>query len=188
MHELLLFAPVLPQRHDQLLKILAGVTGMQPQRVVERHLIFKPIRSPGQNSAQVGGSQGVQNAQLQALQGQLHNELYYLQLVAEISDSSSGSRTPVNPKVPEPENSDLEEIENEGESDAGTQLNGYQYQQPRQTWTLHFRDIPEVAGRRPVTSRMMSSVDIIDGDAFAFMDSLGYSYVPFWEAQVASLD
>lgn len=180
MHELLLFAQVLPSRHDQLLKILAGVTGMQPQRVVARHLIFKPSRSPGQTSAQVGGSQGVQNAQLQALQGQLHNELYYLQLVGEVSDSSFAGRISVNTKASEQENPDFRAGEIDGEAENGAQLKGHQSEQAKQTWTLHFRDIPEVAGRRPVTSRMMSSVDIIDGDALAFMDSLGYSYVPRW--------
>lgn len=180
MHELLLFAQVLPSRHDQLLKILAGMSGMQPQRLVERHLIFKPSRFPAQTSAQVGGSQGVQNAQLQALQGQLHNELYYMQLVSEIGDSSIGSRIPVNNETSEQQNPDLREVDSDGESDTGAQSNGHLHEQARQTWTLHFRDIPEVGGRRPVTSRMMSSVDLIDGDAFAFMDSLGYSYVPDW--------
>jgi mediator of RNA polymerase II transcription subunit 18 len=188
MHELLLFAQVLPSRHDQLLQILAGVTGMQPQRVVERHLIFKPSRSPGQTSAQVGGSQGVQNAQLQAIQGQLHNELYYLQLVGEVNDSRFGGRTPLNTNVSEQENLDLREGESDEEGNDGAQLKGDQHQQPRQSWTLHFKDIPEVAGRRPVTSRMMLSVDILDGDAFAFMDALGYTCVRRWGEQIASLD
>lgn len=177
MHELLLFAQVLPERYDQLLKILAGVTGMQPQRVIERHLIFRPNRSPGQASAQVGGNQGVQNAQLQALQGQLHNELYYLQLVGEVSENSFGSRTPINLKDSQRQDPGLKDVENDGDSEPGSHLKGQQHRQARQAWTLHFRDIPEVAGRRPVTSRMMSSVDIIDGDATAFMDALGYSYV-----------
>ena len=188
MHELLLFAQVLTSRHDQLLRTLAGVTGMQPHRVVERHLIFKPSRSPGQSAAQVGGSQGVQNAQLQTLQGQLHNELYYLQLIGEVSDSSPSGRMPVNNKASGEENRDIREVDSEGEGQTEAQSNGHQYQQARQVWTLHFRDIPEVAGRRPVTSRMMSSVDFIDGDAFAFMDSLGYSYVPRWIKQTRVLD
>ena len=188
MHELLLFAQVLPSRHDQLLQILAGVTGMQPQRVVERHLIFKPSRSPGQTSAQVGGSQGVQNAQLQAIQGQLHNELYYLQLVGEVNDSRFGGRTSLNTNAGKQENFDLREGESEEEGENDARLKGHQHQQPRQTWTLHFKDLPEVAGRRAVTSRMMLSVDILKGDAFAFMDELGYTYVRRWGEQIASLD
>ena len=176
MHELLLFGQVLPSRHDQVLEILAGVTGMQPQRVVERHLIFKPNRSPGQSWAQVGGSQGVQNTQLQALQGQLHNELYYLQLVCEVSDNIIGSSLPVMVEVAESQGSSGSES-HDGTRTIEDPMNGNRDKQAGPAWTLQFRDLPEVAGRRPVTSRMMSSVDIVDGDAFAFMDSLGYSYV-----------
>ena len=177
MHELLLFAQVPPPQQDQLLKILAGVAGMQPLKVVERHLIFKPSRSPGQSWAQVGGSQGVQNSQTQALQRQLHNELFYLQLVGEASESIFGSRTAADAKDPEHEDLDMREADDDGEDEASKQLNRHKYQQAKQTWSLQFRDLPEVAGRRPVTSRMMSSVDIVEGDAAAFMDSLGYWYV-----------
>ncbi|KAI9874271.1 MAG: Mediator of RNA polymerase II transcription subunit 18 [Pleopsidium flavum] len=176
MHELLLFAQVPPLQHNQLLKILAGVAGMQPHRVVERHLIFKPRRSSGQSWAPVGGSQGVQNSQTQALQGQLHNELFYLQLVGEVSESSFGSRTAANVKGSEHEDLDMRENDDDEEGGGREQPNGNKHQQEKQAWSLEFRDFPEVPGRRPVTSRMMSSVDIVAGDAAAFLDSLGYSY------------
>lgn len=41
-------------------------------------------------------------------------------------------------------------------------------------WSLEFRDLPEVPGRRPVTSRVMASVPIMDGDPLGVMDPLGY--------------
>ncbi|KAI9764669.1 MAG: Mediator of RNA polymerase II transcription subunit 18, partial [Candelina submexicana] len=86
MHELLLFAQVPTSRHDQLLKIIAGIAAMQPQRVLERHLIFKPSRKPGPGGRKAGGSQGVQSSQMQALQGQMHGEMFYMQLVGEMRE------------------------------------------------------------------------------------------------------
>jgi hypothetical protein len=44
MHELLLYGQVPLERHDQALKILAGIAAMQPQTLFERHLIYKPMR------------------------------------------------------------------------------------------------------------------------------------------------
>lgn len=177
MHELLLFGQVPQARHDQLLRILAGVTGMQPRRVVERHLIFKPIRSPGQNWAQVGGSQGVQNTQAQALQGQLHNELYYLQLVGDITDSAARAQMSPRAPVSTGQDSDQSDINGDGENRPKEGRDGETSSDTHRNWTLHFQDLPEVAGRRPVTSRMMSNVELIEGDPFAFMESLGYTYV-----------
>lgn len=45
MHELSLYGQVPLERHDQVLKILAGIAAMQPQTLFERHLIYKPMRS-----------------------------------------------------------------------------------------------------------------------------------------------
>ena len=44
MHELLLYGQVPLERHDQVLKILAGIAAMQPQTLFERHLIYRPMR------------------------------------------------------------------------------------------------------------------------------------------------
>ncbi|KAH0372276.1 hypothetical protein KCU65_g1327, partial [Aureobasidium melanogenum] len=49
MHELLLYGQVPLERHDQVLKILAGVAAMQPQTLFERHLIYRPMRSAQDN-------------------------------------------------------------------------------------------------------------------------------------------
>lgn len=93
MHELLLFAQVPPSRHNYVLNILVGLAAMQPQPIYEKHLIFKPARSPaGTRPAHVGAVQGVQNPQLQALQGQISGDLFYLQLVGDISAGISGGK------------------------------------------------------------------------------------------------
>ncbi|KAI9831426.1 MAG: hypothetical protein M1819_005025 [Sarea resinae] len=185
MHELLLFAQVPDSRHDQLLQILAGVAGMPPQRVIERHLIFKPRLTPGQRTTQVGGSQGIQNAQVQALQGQLGGELYHLQLVAEVDEEEF----PGDESQPNTTAADQDEVMKGTEETAvergpvSTSSQKTEQAQPpafdfnQQAWTLCFSDLPEVAGRRPVTSRMISSIDIKEGDVIGFMEGLGYNFV-----------
>jgi len=45
----MLYGQVPLERHDQVLKILAGVAAMQPQTLFERHLIYRPMRSAQDN-------------------------------------------------------------------------------------------------------------------------------------------
>ena len=47
------------------------------------------------------------------------------------------------------------------------------------TWTLQFRDLPEVVqpGRRQITSRLMADIPISSGDPIEFMKALDYTYV-----------
>ena len=48
-----------------------------------------------------------------------------------------------------------------------------------QTWTLQYRDLPEVVqpGRRQITSRLMADIPITSGDPMQFMKALDYTYV-----------
>ena len=165
MHELLLFAQVPSARHEQILNIIAGIAGMPPKKIIERHVIFKPKRAPSFKSGPMGASQGVQNQQIQAIQGQLKGELFYLQLVNDVSETSmrgqDGSQYHSSPGDGSSERSD-----GRAKGDGNPT-----------SWSLCFFDLPEVAGRRPVTSRMISSVEILEGDAMGFMDGLGYRYV-----------
>ena len=54
-----------------------------------------------------------------------------------------------------------------------------------QTWTLQYRDLPEVVqpGRRQITSRLMADIPIISGDPMQFMKALDYTYVTLPYAQ-----
>ena len=181
MHELSLFGQVPSWRHEQVLKILAGIAGMQPQRVLERHLIFKPSRSPTQRGGQVGGSQGVQAAQIQALQGQMHGDLFYLQLVGDISPGFFGQGETIgmttNPQdVVMSDGHEDGPLEGQSLSDGISHANGIKpaSRPPGRTWSLQFRDLPEVAGRRPVTSRLMADITITSGNTLSFMEALGY--------------
>ena len=44
-------------------------------------------------------------------------------------------------------------------------------------WTLQFRDLPEVARQRPVTSRLIADTPIISGNPMQFMSALDYTCV-----------
>jgi mediator of RNA polymerase II transcription subunit 18 len=173
MHELSLMAQVPSARHEQTLQVLAGLAGMQPQHVVERHLIFKPRRTPSMRATQVGASQGIQSQQSQALKGQLSGELFYLQLVGEVPYPSSAIGNGMRPDVNGTDDSQM--------ADA-VSCDATQYDSQKQSWSLRYSDLPEVPGKRPVTSRAISIVDIIDGDAMQFMDDFGYKSV------ISSLD
>ena len=54
-----------------------------------------------------------------------------------------------------------------------------------QTWTLQYRDLPEVVqpGRRQITSRLMADIPITSGDPIQFMKALDYTYVTMLYAQ-----
>ncbi|CAD6591422.1 MAG: Mediator of RNA polymerase II transcription subunit 18 [Alectoria sarmentosa] len=44
-------------------------------------------------------------------------------------------------------------------------------------WVLQFRDLPEVARQRAVTSRLVADVPVTSGDPMEFMKALDYSHV-----------
>ncbi|MCJ1249971.1 Mediator of RNA polymerase II transcription subunit 18 [Trapelia coarctata] len=174
MHELLLFGQVPPKRHDQLLKILAGVAAMQPHSIVERHLVFKP-RRPIASSTRAATKPG---AQVQALQAQMQGDLFYLQLVGNMTGSPGSGTGEVSSQ-------DVIVSEGGGQPDANGASNGAMGKASAEDkaidlkahpWSLEFRDLPDVAGHRPVTSRLMASVAITDGDPLDVIDSLGYNY------------
>ena len=147
---------------------------MQPRVVLEKHLIFKPTRSP-ETRAQVGGNQGIQGAQIKALKAQMQGDLFYLQLVGDIAVSTEVLSHDVDSVM--------------GDTDAQTAMNNRDVPRPSledprsnfnppiegEKWTLQFRDLPEVAGRRPVTSRLMADIKIASGDPIRFMFALDYT-------------
>ncbi|KAI9801291.1 MAG: Mediator of RNA polymerase II transcription subunit 18 [Piccolia ochrophora] len=178
MQELLLFAQTPASRQAQLLNILAGVAGMQPVRVIERHLIFKPNRSPGVKTGQIGASQGIQSQQSQALQGQLQGELFYLHLVGLIDDTTIPNQEFITPQDGQTNGIKL----SQGDGNRRSVNNAGHFEKLEDTpakpkWCLRYNDWPEAAGRRPVTSRSTLSVDISEGNPFKFMEALGYSFV-----------
>lgn len=178
---------------------------MQPQPFLEKRLVFKPAKlPPGPRPNHAGAVQGVPNPQIQAIQAQTQGDNFYLQLVGDVNITKTSkeqgrgtgngaiggngrtqdrvsltgqwrqkpirsslmlklhSQNPLNPS-PEPTITD-EKTEDQ--------------QSGSESWTLQFRDLPEVAGRRPVTSRLIYDLELKDGDPLAFMSDLEYTYIP----------
>ena len=175
---------------------------MQPVSVLEKHMVFKPHRSPSSGRpAQTGAGQGVANPQLQALQAQTQGDLFYLQLVTNISGhelgvmgdgdvvqgenqserqakdgangSSNGAGAILNEALQKARETSLNNNNNTTITTT-TATTIVQNKSPEQ-WTLQFRDLPEVPGRRPVTSRLIADAEIIHGDALKFMSALNYT-------------
>ncbi|KAF2872514.1 mediator complex, subunit Med18 [Massariosphaeria phaeospora] len=151
MHELLLYGQVPAPRHDQVLKILAGVAALQPRRLLARHIIYKPQRAPDEPGSHLrrGGTQ--------AIGGKNHKQpvakdLYYSQLVQKLSEED------LNRSGPQPSN---------GSSSTGGTGSGAE---PK--WTIEFQDVPDT-GDRGVSIRMTTSTGILSGDPHAYMLSNG---------------
>ena len=162
MHELSLYSTVPSAAHARVLHVLAGISATFPTQIAERHLIFKPRNRAQNQGPKIGGSQGVEVQKTQALQSQGQGELFYLQLIGEIEDGVSTT-----------------EREDEVMKDTGDASNGTStirkpvIDLPARKWHLRFSDIPEV-GKRPVTSRLISTIPLVSGDILEYMDGLGY--------------
>jgi mediator of RNA polymerase II transcription subunit 18, fungi type len=91
MHELLLLGQVPQAKHEIVYKILAGLSAMQPQRIIERHIVYKPIREP-QPPGRTGHIGGTQNIAPDKRTGpiQATKELYYMQLVQQLEEKDLG--------------------------------------------------------------------------------------------------
>ena len=158
---------------------------MQPQPLVERHLILKPKKSPT-IAVQVGAKQGIQSSQ----KAPTHGDLFYVQLVRAFDDDQGVSVT----KPIQSSGQDVEMFQNNDKDDGvgiaqdgkhetsaitvvsteGTSKASRQgLASSAQSWSFEFRDMPEVPGRRPVTSRLMNSTPILVGDPVAFVEAFG---------------
>ncbi|KAF1928601.1 uncharacterized protein M421DRAFT_62223 [Didymella exigua CBS 183.55] len=152
MHELLLYGQVSVARHDQVLKILAGFAAMQPRRVLQRRIIYKPEREPEEPGSHLrrGGTQNVAVKQKQ--QSTTPTQLYFTHLVQILSDEDFGR----------------------GDSKASDTLSAdvdfEGGEEPR--WSTLFEDIPDT-GDRGVSIRFTNSIDLIGGDPHTFMTTSG---------------
>ncbi|KAI9723473.1 MAG: Mediator of RNA polymerase II transcription subunit 18 [Chrysothrix sp. TS-e1954] len=93
----LLLSAIVPDRHDQLLRILAGVSAMPPTPTTERHLIFAPVREiPARINERynhVGGTQDVTAVRRRPL-GTENGDIWYVQLVQTAEGEEEGSTCP----------------------------------------------------------------------------------------------
>jgi mediator of RNA polymerase II transcription subunit 18 len=153
MHELSLYGQVTFARYEQVLSILAGVAAMQPQRVFERNIIYKPTREPeepGSNLGRRGGTQTV--AQKQAKQA-APVVLYHTRLVQKLSEDDFAAEDGLPAGSGDALSADVQD----GEEPA---------------WSFVFRDVPDT-GDRGVSIRFTNTTDLLSGDPHAFMIASG---------------
>ena len=166
MQEILLFGQIAADHRQTLRQQLAGVTRMQPQRVLERHIIFKPIPPAGLANLPGGSvSSGAQQQDLQKTRQLLNAPLNYVQLIGVAENQDAVSQT------------DKQEGQQIGTADPDIVMTDIQNDSTAISnalrWYLEFRDIPE-PGKVTTTSRAISRTQILDGDPYQFLIGLGY--------------
>lgn len=152
MHELLLYGHVSAARHDQVLKILAGVAAMQPRRTLQRRIIYRPEREPEEPGSHLrrGGTQAVAVKQKQ--QATTPTSLYYTHLVQKLSEDDFGKA-------------------DSAASDAlSADVNFESGEEP--TWSTLFEDTPDT-GDRGVSIRFTNSTELVGGNPHTYMISAG---------------
>ena len=165
MQEILLFGQVSADNHQIFCQELAGLARMQPQPVLERHLVFKPRPPPGiANLPSGSGPQGAQQQELQKTRQMLNAPLNYVQLVGFLEN-----KEPTHKK-------EQAAVSNMNE-DHGTIMtdeeDGSKEDPKTFQWHLEFKDIPE-PGKVSAASRAFSRTRFLEGDFIKFMNDLGY--------------
>lgn len=153
MHELLLYGQVPLSRHDQVLKILAGVAAMQPRRVLERHIVYKPTREPEEPGAHLSRRGGTQSVGAKPTKQSGAKDLFYNQLVQKLSDEDFGQG-------------------NGTHQPSGKQLSAAVKPGEEPKWSLEFQDVPDT-GDRGVSIRATTSTDLLSGNPHAWMIAIG---------------
>lgn len=152
MHELLLFGQIPRARHDQVLKVLAGVSAMQPRRLLERIIIYKPQRLPEEPGSQLrrGGSQAVGGKNPKAT---TTRDLYFTQLVQHLAEEDFAPKDGTQGD----------------ESSALVAGRGA-------PWSLQFHDVPDAQDRDGVLLRLAHTTDIVEGNPHEYMLDSGNQY------------
>lgn len=148
MHELLLYGQIPEARHDQVLKILAGVAAMQPRRILQRCIVYKPQREPeepGLNQRR-GGTQNI--AVKNVKQTSAAAPLYYTKLVQKLDKDDFGAQ------------------------DAGKVLSADVKDGEEPRWSIRWEEQPDT-GDRGVAIRQTSNTDMVSGDPHAQMIAAG---------------
>lgn len=147
MHELLLYGQVPQTRHDQVLKVLAGIAAMQPHRILKRHLVYKPQRDPDEPGSHLkrGGTQAVAQKNTTKQVGQ--KPLYFTQLVYHLSDDDFDATN-------------------------AEKANG----NSQHKWSYEWHDIPDPADRGVLIRQTLASNDLA-GSAHAYSVGLGNQFV-----------
>jgi mediator of RNA polymerase II transcription subunit 18 len=153
MHELLLYGQVPLSRHDQVLRILAGVAAVQPRRVLERRIVYKPTREPEEPGAHLSRRGGTQSVGQKPAKQSGAKDLFHSQLVQKLSDNDLGQEH----GTLQSSEKRLSAAVNPGE-------------EPK--WSHELQDVPDT-GDRGVSIRATTSTDLLSGDPHAWMIAAG---------------
>jgi mediator of RNA polymerase II transcription subunit 18 len=153
MHELLLYGQVPAGRHDQVLKILAGVAAVQPHRILQRCILYRPQREPEEPGSNMrrGGTQNVAVKQTKPTPAAA--SLYYTRLVQKLSEDDFGTADGLPLANAKALSADVKDGE-----DA--------------SWSMMWEDIPDT-GDRGVSIRFTNTTDLVAGDPHAQMVAAG---------------
>ena len=149
MHELLLYGQVPRARHEQVLKVLAGVAAMQPRRVLRRHIVYKPQREPAEPGLHMKRG-GTQDVAVKNTKQVAQKDLYFSQLVQQLSEQGIAE-------------------DNAGPAARGHSLKG----DGAASWSIEFNDVPEAGDRGGVLVRYANSTEILSGNGHDYMVHLG---------------
>ena len=156
---------------------------MQPQPLLEHHLVFKPLR-PRPSTAETGPQA--------SLAQHLSRDLFYLQLVGDLKSKGSGRKrdrtdgTTARGQEAETKNGaermEGVRIKAEEGAEGGVRNTiaaarcdgGAQIDFSANPWAIEYRDLPDVQGRQPATARLMFSVPITEGNPLRFVQGIGY--------------
>tara|TARA_R110002003_G_scaffold52_24_gene4583 strand:- start:17272 stop:17739 length:468 start_codon:yes stop_codon:yes gene_type:complete len=152
MHELLLYGQVPAGRHEQVLKILAGLAAMQPRRILQRCILYKPQREPEEPGLNIRRG-GTQNVAVKQAKQTAAPALYYTKLVQKLSEDDFGT-------------------ENGLEQQSGQQLSANVADGEEPKWSMRWEDIPDT-GDRGVSIRFTNTTDLLSGDPHAQMIAAG---------------
>ncbi len=161
MHEFALYGQVTKNDHHRMLQQLAGYTRMQPQDVLEIHLVFKARQPPGlDNVPSAGGSQGIMQPEAQKVRAMLNAGLYYVQLVGELAQN----------ELKHTANGDISMTSGNGNGNGNSE-----HDKSTIKWTFEFKDTPD-PGKQAISSRLLYRIPFEAGDFVEFLNAFGYEY------------
>lgn len=150
--ELLLYGQVPYARQDQVLKILAGVAAHQPVRVLQRHILYRPVREPEEPGSSVrrGGTQDVVMKQTKA---KAAPAVYYTKLIQQLSLDDIGAKTSTD-------------------QTQAAALSAHVADGEDAKWFVRWDDVPDT-GDRGVSIRSTNTTELRAGDPHAWMIGVG---------------
>jgi mediator of RNA polymerase II transcription subunit 18 len=122
---------------------------MQPRRILERHIIYKPLREPEEPGASLGRRGGTQQVAQKQKQQAAPVVLYYTKLIQK-----------------------LHEADFDTPQDGGKSLSAEIEEGEEPVWSQVFSDVPDT-GDRGVSIRFTNTSDLLSGDPHAHMIASG---------------